>query len=137
MTELARKGRRIRVIVADDHPIIRKMVRSVLQEQPHIEVCAEADNGAQALEQAKKIKPDVTILNIAMPVLNGFDAAREIKRQLPEVAIVILSTHADQQFVKEAKKIGIGVYVSKSKVGDALVKAVEAAANGKDFVLLE
>jgi two-component system, NarL family, nitrate/nitrite response regulator NarL len=113
------------------------MVRSVLQQHAHIEICAEAENGAEALEQAKQIKPDVAVLNITMPVLNGFDAAREIKKHVPQSAIVILSTHADRVFVEEAKKIGIRAYVAKSKMGEALVKAVEAAVKGEDFILLE
>jgi len=72
-----------------------------------------------------------------MPVLNGFDAAREIKRQVPQSAIVILSTHADRFFIEEAKKVGVRAYVAKSKVGEALVKAIEAAVKGEDFILLE
>jgi DNA-binding NarL/FixJ family response regulator len=137
MATLPLADRRIRVLLADDHPIIRKMVRSTLQEHPHFEVCGEAENGAEAIELAKQIKPDVAILNVMMPVLNGFDAAREIKKHVPQSAIVILSTHADRLFVNEAKKMGIRVYVSKTKVGEALVKAVEAAVRGEDFVVLE
>jgi DNA-binding NarL/FixJ family response regulator len=89
------------------------------------------------VEQAKQIVPDVTVLNITMPVLNGFDAAREIRKHVPQAAIVILSTHADKFFIEEAKRIGVQAYVSKSKVGDVLVRAVEAAVQGGDFVLLE
>ena len=85
------------------------------------------------LKLAKKVKPDVTILNIMLPVLNGFDAAREIRRQLPQSAIVILSTHADRLFVDEAKKIGVRAYVAKSDVAEALVKAVEAAVQGEEM----
>jgi DNA-binding NarL/FixJ family response regulator len=73
-------GRRVRVLIADDHPIIRRAVRSVLQTHPHFEVCGEATDGAQAIQEAKKLKPDVIVLNVTMPVLNGFEAAREIKQ---------------------------------------------------------
>ncbi len=128
---------RMRVLIADDHSVVRSMVRSTLQQHPHIVVCGEAKDGAEAVELAKKIKPDVTVLNIIMPVLNGFDAAREIKRQVPQSAIVILSTHADRFFIEEAKKVGVRAYVAKSKVGEALVKAIEAAVKGEDFILLE
>ena len=83
------------------------------------------------------MKPDVVVLNVAMPVLDGFEAAREIKTILPGTAIVILSQHVDWQFVEEAKKIGVRAYVAKSKAGKALVKAVEAAVTGEDFVLIE
>jgi DNA-binding NarL/FixJ family response regulator len=72
-----------------------------------------------------------------MPLVNGFQAAREIKKQIPETAIVILSSHADQYFVAEAKKVGARVYVPKSKIGQALVEALEAAVKGDDFIVLE
>lgn len=103
---------------------------------PEFEICGEAENGGQAVKQAKDLKPDVVILNITMPVLNGFEAAREIRTTLPESAIVILSTHTDQRFVEEAKKLGARAFVAKTKAGEALVKAVEAAVMGEDFVLL-
>jgi DNA-binding NarL/FixJ family response regulator len=129
--------RRLRVLIADDQPIIRRMVRSTLEEVPHLEVCAEAEDGAKAIEDAQRLKPDVVVLNVTMPFLNGFEAARQIKATLPETAIVILSTHADQRFVEPAKKIGVRSYVAKSKAGEALVKAIEAAVKGDDFVLVE
>src|ERR1700733_10094883 len=125
--------RKVRVLIADDHPVIRSMVRSTLQLHPNFEVCGEAVDGAQAIEEAKKLKPDVMVLNVSMSVLNGFEAAREIKATLPQSAIVILSSNTDQQFVKEAKEIGIRAYVAKTKAGEALVKAVEAAVRGEDF----
>ncbi len=129
--------RRLRVLVADDHPIVRRMVRTTLQENPSFEVCAEAIDGAEAVEEAKHLKPDVVVLNMNMPRMNGYEAAREIKKQVPESAIVILSTHVDKHFVEEAKKIGVGVYVSKSKVAEALFDAIRAAVAGKDFVMVD
>jgi len=136
-TRVKQLGRRVRVLVADDHPIIRRAVRSVLQAQPHFEVCGEATDGAQAIQEAQKLTPDVIVLNVTMPVLNGFEAAREIKTILPKSAIVILSQDADRRFIEEAKKIGVQAYVAKSKAGEALVKAVEAAVTGEDFFLVE
>lgn len=137
MNPVLNRDRRIRILVADDHPIVRRMVRTTLQQHPHFEVLGEAKDGAEAVEEAKKLKPDVVVLNVTMPVLNGFEAAQEIKRQVPQSRIVILSTHADKYFVNEAKKIGVKVYVSKSKIGEALVKAVQAAVEGEDFIVLE
>lgn len=136
-TRARQLDRRVRVLVADDHPVIRRMVRSVLQEHPNFEVCGEAMDGAQAVEEAKKMKPDVVVLNVTMPVMNGFEAAREIKAILPQSAIVILSQKADLEFVQQAKKIGVRAYVAKSRAGEALVKAVEAAVMGEDFILIE
>jgi two-component system, NarL family, nitrate/nitrite response regulator NarL len=128
---------RIRVIVADDHPLVRKMVSTTFLPYAHIDVIAEARDGVEAVEEAKKLKPDVVILNISMPRMNGFQAAQEIKKQVPKSAIVILSTHADKHFIEEAKKIGVRVYISKTQVGNSLVKAVEAAVNGEDFVVMD
>ena len=127
---------KVRILIADDHPMIRRAVRSTLQDHPHFEVCGEAFDGAQAVEEAKKLKPDVVVLNVTMPVLNGCEAARKIKQTVPQSAIVILSSNADRRFVEEAKKIGVRAYVAKTRAGEALAKAVEAAVKGEDFVVL-
>jgi two-component system response regulator NreC len=129
--------RRLRVLLAEDHPIIRKSVRQILAAHPRFEVCGEAENGAQAIEEAERLKPDVVVLNITMPVLDGIAAAREIKAKLPESAIVILSSHADKRFIAQAKKSGARAYVAKTKAGEALVTAIEAAVTGGDFVLVD
>jgi DNA-binding NarL/FixJ family response regulator len=113
------------------------MVRASLQQHPHIELVGEAEDGVQAVEQAVKAKPDVVVLDISMPLMNGFQAAREIKKRVPRSAIVILSTHADKHFVEEAKKLGVRSYVAKSKVGERLLKAVQAAIQSEDFVVLD
>jgi DNA-binding NarL/FixJ family response regulator len=131
------RNARIRVVIADDHSLVRNMVRSTLEQHPHFEVCGEAKDGAEAIEEVKRVRPDVVVLNVTMPVVNGFQAAREIKKDVPETAIVILSSHADKHFVAEAKKIGVLAYVPKSKVGKALVEALESAVKGEEFIVLE
>jgi len=113
------------------------MVRSTLEEHPRFEVCGEAEDGAKTIEEAARLKPDVVVLNITMPVLDGFEAAREIKASLPKTAIVILSSSVDQRFIEEAKKVGARAYVAKTELGNALVKAIETAVLGGDFVLVE
>jgi DNA-binding NarL/FixJ family response regulator len=137
MNAMPTPERRIRVVVADDHPLVRKMVTATFLSSSHIDVVAEAKDGAEAVEEAKKSRPDVVILNISMPRMNGFQAASEIKKHVTESAIVILSTHADKHFIDEAKKIGVRVYISKTQVSDLLVQAVEAAVKGEDFVVME
>src|SRR4051812_42794418 len=107
--------RRIRVVVADDHPLVRRMVAATFLQSPHIDVVAEAGDGLEAVEQAKQAKPDVVILNISMPRMNGFQAAQEIKNHVPESAVVIMSSHADKQFIEEARKLGVRVYISKTQ----------------------
>ncbi len=137
LTTVSQIDRTVRILIADDHPIIRRVVRSTLQQHPHFEICGEAVNGAEAIEEAKKLKPDVVVLNVSMPVMNGFEAAREIKTILPESAIVILSQNADRRFIEEAKKLGVQAYVAKTKAGESLVKAVEGAVLGEDFFFVE
>jgi NarL family two-component system response regulator LiaR len=128
---------KIRILIADDHALIRKMVRVILEGYSRFEVCGEAYNGAKAIEEAQRLKPDVVVLNVSMPVVDGFAAARVIKAKVPDTAIVILSANADKRFIDEAKKIGVRAYVAKTKAGEALVKAVEASVIGDDFVLVE
>ena len=108
-------------------------MRSTLQQDPQLEVCGEAEDGAKAIEEAQRLRPDVVVLDVAMPVLNGFDAARGIKTKSPESAIVILSSSVDQRLIDEAKRIGVRAYVAKTRAGEALVNAIEAAVHGEDF----
>ncbi len=129
--------RKVRILLADDHDTIRKAVRAVLERHPRFEVIGEAVDGQKAIEEATKLAPDVVVLNVTMPVLNGYEAARVIKARLPQSAIVILSSNADKRFIEEAKKIGANAYVAKTKVGAALIKAIEDAISGGDFVLVE
>ena len=82
------------------------------------------------------MKPDVVVLNITMPILSGLEAAREIRAKLPKSAIVILSSHADQQFIEEARRMGARAYVAKTKIGDALIRAIGDAVDSGDFVLV-
>ena len=128
---------KLRILIADDHAVIRKQVRLILEESSRFEVCAEAEDGAEAVEEARRLKPDVVILNVSMPVLNGLEAAREIRAKLPESSIVILSANADKQFIEQAKRMGADAYLAKTKAREALVKAVEAAVTGDEFVLVD
>jgi two-component system response regulator NreC len=129
--------RSLRILIADDQPIIRKHVRRILEEQPNFIVCGEAYDGARAIEEAERLKPDVVVLDLSMPILNGFDAGRKIKSELPETAIVILSSNADKHFVEEAKKIGARAYVAKSKAAEALVTAIERAILDGEFAVID
>lgn len=128
--------RRIRILIADDHPVIRKMVRAVLETRPDYEVSGEAMDGAQAVEQARTLVPDAVILSITMPIMNGFEAAREIKICAPHAAVVILSTHPDKVFVEQAKQIGVDAYIEKSQAGKALIRTIDAALRGEHLFVL-
>ena len=134
---LANSGdRKLRILLADDQIFIRKAVRKVLESYSRFEVCGEAANGATAIEEALRLKPDVVVLNVSMPILSGFEAAREIKSKRPESAIVILSSHADERFVEEGKRVGARAYVAKTKIGEALIKAIRDAVESEDFILV-
>lgn len=127
---------RTRILIADDQPAIRKMVRSTLEHHTNFEVCGEVEDGGKAVEAAANLLPDVVVLNISMPVLNGFQAAREIRATLPETVIVILSANTDQHFIEEARKAGARAYVTKTESGNALIKTIEAAIAGGDFIVV-
>lgn len=123
----------MRILVADDKEAIRKRVRAILVSKPDFEVCAEAANGKEAVEKAKELKPDLIILDITMPVLNGLEAARMIRKLSPDTPIVILSVHKSRQLIKEAQEIGVQGYVTKEEASQNLIKAADAVLRKQTF----
>jgi DNA-binding NarL/FixJ family response regulator len=115
----------LRILIADDHEAVRKGVCAILSSRADVEICGEAENGKEAIEKASALKPDLIILDITMPVLSGFEAAREIRKTLPNVPILILSMHESNQLIGEAKKLGVQGYVTKTQVGSTLLEAVD------------
>jgi two-component system, NarL family, response regulator NreC len=123
----------IRILVADDHTLFRQGVRRVLQEQPGWEVVAEASDGAEAVRHAIEHEPNVAILDISMPRLNGVDATRQIVRRLPDVRVLIVSMHSDEVFVSQALQAGAHGFLLKDAADSDLVRAVADLSNGKSF----
>ena len=123
----------MRILVADDHEAVRRGLRSLLETQAQWTVCGEAEDGNDAVEKTKSLKPDVVILDVSMPNLSGFGAARLIKQALPETAILVYSMHRSQAFLDEARRIGVDGYVSKSDDGATLLMAVDAAHHHRPF----
>jgi len=123
----------LRILIADDHETVRKGVRSLLTSHENVEVCGEAANGQEAVRKALELKPDLVILDLAMPVLDGLGAAKQIKKLLPEIPILILSMHGHSQVSKEVRLAGAQGFVSKSDAGVVLLKAVEALMKGQTF----
>jgi len=123
----------LRILIADDHEAVRKGVCAILSSRTDVEVCGEAENGKETIEKANALKPDLIILDITMPVLSGFEAAREIRRTLPKVPILILSMHESNQLIGEAKKIGVQGYVTKTQVGSTLLDAVDKLLRHETF----
>jgi two-component system nitrate/nitrite response regulator NarL len=123
----------LRILVADDHEAVRKGVCAILSSRLDIEVCGEAVNGREAIDKAKELNPDVIILDVTMPILGGFDAAREIRKALPDIPIIMLTMHQSHQLVAEAKKLGVHGYVSKSQASAALLQAIDTVVNKQTF----
>jgi DNA-binding NarL/FixJ family response regulator len=123
-----------RILVADDHPIVLRGLRMVLDAQPDLEVVAEATDGDQAVEQAVSGEIDLAILDISMPRKTGLQAAREITQRKPEVRVLMLSMHDNEQYLFEAIRAGASGYVLKSAVDRDLVEACRAAMRGEPFL---
>jgi len=127
------RGGFLRILVADDYEAVRKAVCAILRARGDIEVCGEAENGKEAVEKANALKPDLIILDLTIPVLSGFEAAREIRKTLPDVPILILSMHESKLLIEEAKKIGVQGYVIKRQVARTLLLAVDTLARNQTF----
>ena len=124
---------RIRVLLADDHKMIRAGLRLVLEQSPDITVAGEADDGRQAVALALELKPNVVVMDVGMPNLNGIEASLHIKQALPETAIVMLSMHSDEGYILRALRAGATGYILKDSAEADLVGAVRAVAEGKSF----
>jgi DNA-binding NarL/FixJ family response regulator len=123
----------LRLLVADDHEVVRKGLCALLAEQPGWEIAGEASDGREAVEKAKKIKPDVTVLDIGMPILNGLEAARQILKDVANTKILILTMHDSDSLIREVLNAGARGYVLKSDAGSDLVTAVDALRRNKTF----
>jgi DNA-binding NarL/FixJ family response regulator len=128
-----REVHELRLLVVDDHETVRRGICSILQSRQDIESCAEASNGRDAIEKASEFKPDLIILDVSLPGLDGFAAAREIKTLLPEVAMLIMSMHDGPTFAGGARRAGAQGFVSKSEAGHVLLEAVAAILQGQTF----
>jgi two-component system response regulator NreC len=125
--------KQIRILLADDHNVMRRGLRLLLESQPEFSVAGEAADGRQAVDQAVATRPDVVVMDIAMPQLSGTDAAQKIKESLPATAIVILSMHSDEGYVLRALKAGAKGYILKDSAEGDLIQAIKAVAAGKAF----
>jgi len=122
-----------RILLADDHTLVRQGLKRILEEQPDWEVVAETGNGLDAVKLAADLQPDVVILDIGMPRLNGLEAARQISKKAPAARVLILSMHADEVHITRAVEAGAVGYLVKDSADTELVKAVTATAEGKSY----
>ena len=116
----------VRILIADDHELIRRGLRSILGTRPEFEICAEVADGSDAIEIARKLKPDVVLLDITMPRVNGLDAARAIRREVPHTKVIILSQYNEADMRSRALESGAQGYVSKSDVSSQLLTAIDS-----------
>ena len=124
----------IRILLADDHKIIREGLRALLQQQPDIEVIAEAEDGRKAVQLAVELKPDVAILDIGMPNLNGIEATRKMIQDVPGIKVVGLSMHSDRRFVSEMFKAGASGYLLKDCALEELARAIRAVVENRMYL---
>ena len=124
---------RLRLLLADDHTIVRHGLRKIVEEKPEWQVVAQASNGRDAVKQALSIQPDVAILDIGMPLLNGIDATAQIVRRAPEVKVLILSMYSQEAYVSRALHAGATGYLLKDSAGKDLIKAIATVATGKSY----
>lgn len=127
------KPQPIKILIADDHEVVRHGVRDLLSTQENWEICAEADSGREAVRLVENEKPDVAILDLSMPGLNGMDAARQIRKSFPDIKILIFTMHETQELVREVFRSGANGYVLKSDAGTHLVAAINAVLAGRHF----
>jgi len=125
---------KIKVLIADDHTIVRKGLCSLLSEENDIEVVGEAENGREAIKKVEQLKPDVVLMDITMPELNGMDATRQLKKRFPSIKILILSMHANNEYVFETLQAGASGYLIKRSAPTDLIKAIHVAYRGESFL---
>ena len=124
----------LRIMLVDDHPLIREAIGHLIAEAPDFELVGEAADGKECLARVEELRPDIVVLDIAMPLLNGEQVARELRRRYPTLKIIALSGYADRQFVRAMSKAGVKAYVLKSASGRELITALRAVAGGKHYL---
>lgn len=124
----------MRILIADDHGIVRDGLKSLLNEQPDMEVVGEAENGQTAVRMAEEHAPDIVIMDMSMPILNGVEATRMILKNNPNTRVMILSMHSDRHIVKETLEAGASAYVLKSHLFDEMLRALETLAKGGKYL---
>jgi DNA-binding NarL/FixJ family response regulator len=124
---------RITVLLAEDHRLVRQGFRSLLQQEQDIEVVGEASTGREAVQLTRKLRPGVVVMDIAMPLLNGLEATRQIRKEFPEVKVLILSAHSDEAYVEQVATLGAAGFLLKQTSSDILAEAIREVQKGNEF----
>jgi DNA-binding NarL/FixJ family response regulator len=131
--QAARENMQYKVLIADDHGVVRKGLRLLLEQYPELVVVGEAANGREAVTMAASLSPQVVVLDVAMPILNGIEAAEQILKVSSQVGIILLTMHADESYVLRALHAGVKGYLLKESAEEDLLSAIKSVANGKPF----
>jgi two-component system response regulator NreC len=124
----------IRVLLAEDHTIVRKGLRSLLDDEADIEIVGEAEDGQQTIELVQRLLPDVVLMDITMPVLNGLEATRHIKKLFPQVKVLVLTVHSSEEYIFQILRAGASGYVVKQAAVSELVQAIRSVYQGNSFL---
>ena len=124
----------VRIILADDHTIVRQGLAKLLEGEPDLKVVAEAEDGRQAVNQVQKFRPDIVLMDIAMPNLNGIEATRQIKKLSPQTKVIILSMHSHDRYINELFSLGASGYLLKNSTGTDIINAIHAALQGNTYL---
>lgn len=122
--------KRLRILLADDHKIVRDGLKLLVNEQPDMHVVGEAGNGREVLEKARELKPNVVVMDLSMPELNGLQATTRLKEERPEIKVVALTVHEDESYLRQLCQAGAVGYVLKRSAGDELIQAIRMVAKG-------
>jgi two-component system response regulator NreC len=124
----------IKIFLADDHTIVREGLAKLLEGEADLQVVGEAENGREAVERVEALKPDVVLMDIAMPMLNGIEATRQIRKIRPETKVIILSMHSHERYISELFRLGASGYLLKSAAGTDIISAIQAALKGETYL---
>ncbi len=128
-----KRKKKIRLLLVDDHPVVRRGIRSCLNNLEHLEVVGEAVDGEEAINKIRELKPDVVLMDIDMPKKSGLDATRQLRKEMPEIRILILSVHSNKHYVLQIIQSGAHGYVLKDAALPDLVRAIESVSGGEAF----
>lgn len=128
------QNKKIRILLADDHAILRKGVRMMIDSEPDLEVVGEAKTGREAIDEARNLKPDIVLMDVSMPELNGIEGTRRICEELTQTKVIGLSMHRDSVYVREILRAGARGYLLKDSEDDDLIRAIRAVARGEAFL---